>query len=141
VFNPNGIRTGELLVIVEYCRFGNLQTYLINHRSSFINLVDEFGNIRAENEMEYVDIVATRYMWFLRDDCTNLKFLFESSSRNGKSFSNLKFIGNQFESCVSETLTADGNFTDDCQVFGYKLSGKKKQKQKLIIIGDRLNKM
>jgi hypothetical protein len=64
VFNPNGIRTGELLVIVEYCRFGNLQTYLINHRSSFINLVDEFGNIRAENEMEYVDIVAARYMRF-----------------------------------------------------------------------------
>jgi hypothetical protein len=64
VFNPNDIRTGELLVIVEYCRFGNLQTYLINHRSSFINLVDEFGNIRAENEMEYVDIVAARYMRF-----------------------------------------------------------------------------
>jgi hypothetical protein len=64
VFNPNDIHTGELLVIVEYCRFGNLQTYLINHRSSFINLVDEFGNIRAENEMEYVDIVAARYMRF-----------------------------------------------------------------------------
>ncbi len=64
MFNPNDIRTGELLVIVEYCRFGNLQTYLINHRSSFINLVDEFGNIRAENEMEYVDIVAARYMRF-----------------------------------------------------------------------------
>ena len=52
------IYAGELLVIVEYCRFGNLQTYLINHRSSFINLVDEFGNIRLENEMEYVDIVS-----------------------------------------------------------------------------------
>ena len=50
--------SGELLVIVEYCRFGNLQIYLINHRSSFINLVDEFGNIRSENEMEYVDIVS-----------------------------------------------------------------------------------
>ena len=46
------------MVIVEYCRFGNLQTYLINHRSNFINLVDEFGNIRLENEMEYVDIVS-----------------------------------------------------------------------------------
>ena len=41
---------GELLVIVEYCRFGNLQTYIFNQRSNFINLVDEFGNIRAENE-------------------------------------------------------------------------------------------
>ena len=41
---------GELLVIVEYCQFGNLQTYIFNQRSNFINLVDEFGNIRAENE-------------------------------------------------------------------------------------------
>ncbi len=52
MFNPNDIRTGELLVIVEYCRYGNLRTYLMNHRDSFINLVDEFGNIQAENEME-----------------------------------------------------------------------------------------
>ena len=50
--------TGELLVIVEYCRFGNLQTYLINHRRNFINLVDEFGIIRPENEVEYVDILV-----------------------------------------------------------------------------------
>ncbi|KAI9559248.1 hypothetical protein GHT06_016037 [Daphnia sinensis] len=43
---------GELLVIVEYCRFGNLQTYLSSHRDSFVNLVDEFGNIRSQSETE-----------------------------------------------------------------------------------------
>ncbi|KAK4010358.1 hypothetical protein OUZ56_019504 [Daphnia magna] len=43
---------GELLVIVEYCRFGNLQTYLSSHRGSFVNLVDEFGNIRSQSETE-----------------------------------------------------------------------------------------
>ncbi|KAF7266631.1 hypothetical protein GWI33_020129 [Rhynchophorus ferrugineus] len=30
----------ELLVIVEFCRFGNLQNYLFKHRESFINQVD-----------------------------------------------------------------------------------------------------
>ncbi|EFX87291.1 hypothetical protein DAPPUDRAFT_44144, partial [Daphnia pulex] len=42
----------ELLVMVEYCRFGNLQTFLINHRNNFINLVDEFGNLKTQDEME-----------------------------------------------------------------------------------------
>ncbi|KAI9559073.1 hypothetical protein GHT06_015862 [Daphnia sinensis] len=49
---------GELLIIVEYCRFGNLQNYLSKHRSSFINLVDSLGNMKsvsnAKNEMPYV---------------------------------------------------------------------------------------
>lgn len=39
--------TGELLVIVEYCRYGNIQNYLIRHRSSFINQVDQRGYIDA----------------------------------------------------------------------------------------------
>jgi 5-bromo-4-chloroindolyl phosphate hydrolysis protein len=43
---------GELLVIVEYCRFGNLQTFLINHRTNFVNLVDKFGNLKTQDEME-----------------------------------------------------------------------------------------
>ncbi|XP_078051722.1 vascular endothelial growth factor receptor 2-like, partial [Augochlora pura] len=30
----------ELLVIVEFCRFGNLHDYLLRHRSDFINQVD-----------------------------------------------------------------------------------------------------
>ncbi|KAJ8976163.1 hypothetical protein NQ317_002051 [Molorchus minor] len=30
----------ELLVIVEYCRFGNLQNYLLRHRELFINQLD-----------------------------------------------------------------------------------------------------
>jgi hypothetical protein len=42
---------GELLVIVEYCRFGNLQSFLINHRANFVNLVDEFGNLKTLDEM------------------------------------------------------------------------------------------
>ncbi|KAH1027653.1 vascular endothelial growth factor receptor 1-like isoform X2 [Dendroctonus ponderosae] len=36
----------ELLVIVEFCRFGNLQNYIYKHRESFINQIDPVsGNI------------------------------------------------------------------------------------------------
>ncbi|XP_046459939.1 mast/stem cell growth factor receptor Kit-like isoform X2 [Daphnia pulex] len=46
------IHTGELLIIVEYCRFGNLQSFLMNHRKNFVNLVDEFGNLKKQDKME-----------------------------------------------------------------------------------------
>ena len=38
---------GELLVIVEYCRFGNIQNYLIRNRANFINQVDARGYINS----------------------------------------------------------------------------------------------
>ena len=39
----------ELLVIVEYCRFGNIQKYLIHHRNSFVNQIEpETGLINFE---------------------------------------------------------------------------------------------
>ncbi|KAI9558029.1 hypothetical protein GHT06_014782 [Daphnia sinensis] len=59
-FHTNSIlTTGELLVILEYCRFGNLQTYLIKHRNSFINEVDEFGNLKIDGEVDGNDIMST----------------------------------------------------------------------------------
>jgi len=47
--------TGELLLIVEYCRYGNLRSYLINNRTSFINQVDSFGNLKQFDGMEEGD--------------------------------------------------------------------------------------
>ena len=44
---------GELLVLVEYCRFGNLQSYLVNHRSYFVNQVDEQGNFKKIYEENF----------------------------------------------------------------------------------------
>ena len=36
---------GELMVIVEFCRYGNLRHYLLAHRESFVNQLDENGRI------------------------------------------------------------------------------------------------
>nr|CAH0109047.1 unnamed protein product [Daphnia galeata] len=46
------ITKGELLIIVEYCRYGSLQTYLSKHRNSFISLLDDFGNMKSDSEIE-----------------------------------------------------------------------------------------
>ncbi len=37
--------TGEVFVIVEYCRYGNLLSYLMAHRQNFVNEVSESGNL------------------------------------------------------------------------------------------------
>jgi hypothetical protein len=53
-------------VIVEYCRFGSLQTFLINHRNNFINLVDDFGNLKTQGEMESNNIARYSHIWLSR---------------------------------------------------------------------------
>ena len=40
------------MVIVEYCRFGNLQSYLTIHRNLFRNHVDEFGHLTKNSTLE-----------------------------------------------------------------------------------------
>lgn len=36
---------GDLLVIVEYCRYGNLQNFMLRHRNGFIHQVNERGEL------------------------------------------------------------------------------------------------
>ncbi|XP_056648328.1 vascular endothelial growth factor receptor 1-like isoform X1 [Diorhabda sublineata] len=46
----------ELLVIVEYCRFGNLQNYLLKHRYDFINQIDpQTGEVNYHIGQELLD--------------------------------------------------------------------------------------
>ncbi|KAG5886437.1 hypothetical protein JTB14_035727 [Gonioctena quinquepunctata] len=46
----------ELLVIVEYCRYGNLQNYLLRHRELFVNQVDpQTGKINYSIGQEILD--------------------------------------------------------------------------------------
>ena len=42
------ISRGELLVLVEYCRFGNLCTFLKGQRQQFVNLVDSAGDLMTD---------------------------------------------------------------------------------------------
>ena len=52
---------GELLVIVEYCHYGNLRTFIIDHRETFVNQVDENGELIASDvENDADDVVTTR---------------------------------------------------------------------------------
>lgn len=32
--------TGEVMVIVEYCRFGNVQNFLLKHRDQFVDQIN-----------------------------------------------------------------------------------------------------
>ncbi|KAJ8931966.1 hypothetical protein NQ314_015075, partial [Rhamnusium bicolor] len=47
---------GELLVIVEYCRFGNLQNYIFRHRDQYVDQVDpKTGRIDYTIGQKYFD--------------------------------------------------------------------------------------
>lgn len=49
--------TGEVMVIVEYCRFGNLQKFLLKHRPYFVDQID--------NKTDMIDhtILENEYRW------------------------------------------------------------------------------
>ena len=47
-------------MIVEYCRFGNLQTYLINHRNNFVNQVDKLGNLLSDAAMQEMNAAGIK---------------------------------------------------------------------------------
>ncbi|XP_057368137.2 vascular endothelial growth factor receptor 1-like [Daphnia carinata] len=51
-----GTSRGELFIIIDYCRFGNVQTYLKNCRENFINQVDKFGQLKSEMEVQSMNL-------------------------------------------------------------------------------------
>ena len=61
IYRDGILITGDLLMVVEYCKHGNLKSYLMNNRNNFINLIDSSGNLKPlENDGEqkcYVDSV------------------------------------------------------------------------------------
>ncbi|KAI9559917.1 hypothetical protein GHT06_013924 [Daphnia sinensis] len=84
---------GELLVIIDYCRYGNLQSYLIKQRNTFVNQLDEVGNLQLTNE--FVGIDETRSQD--RDSC--------AESKPGPSHPSASFARNS---------TDDGSIPIDC---------------------------
>lgn len=45
-------------MIVEYCRYGNLRNYLINHRNTFVNQIDSSGDLIRTNIDEQQQLVT-----------------------------------------------------------------------------------
>ena len=50
----------EILVIIDFCEFGNLKSYLIKHRDEFINQLNELGDMQPVNETEEIDAATTK---------------------------------------------------------------------------------
>ena len=48
------ISKGEFLILVEYCRFGNLGTFLRERRELFVNLVDSVGALTFQIDLSAV---------------------------------------------------------------------------------------
>ena len=53
------------MIIVEYCRFGNLQTYLLNNRKDFVNQLDEFGNMKADDDETEYSVAKDKYGYLI----------------------------------------------------------------------------
>ena len=45
----------EVLVIIEFCRFGNIKSHLIKHRGKFMNHLDAFGILIPEKETTEIE--------------------------------------------------------------------------------------
>ena len=61
IYRDGILITGDLLMVVEYCKHGNLKSYLMNNRNNFINQIDSSGNLKpleTDGEQKcYVDSV------------------------------------------------------------------------------------
>ena len=47
-----------MFLLVEYCRYGNLLSYVINARGRFVNEVDSVGNLSTSNQQNEEEITA-----------------------------------------------------------------------------------
>jgi hypothetical protein len=50
----------EIFIIIEFCPFGNLKSFLIKNRNKFINELNAIGNMLPENETGDVDITPAK---------------------------------------------------------------------------------
>ena len=82
-----GLARKELLVIVEYCRFGNLQKYLLQHRYHYINQTDpESGEIDFSIGQDIIDGYGGGDLAKLREDEEmSALYLRHQPSTNGES--------------------------------------------------------
>jgi hypothetical protein len=48
----------EFLVLIDYCEFGNLKSYLIKNRNHFINQLNGSGEMQPEYEKAEIDTMT-----------------------------------------------------------------------------------
>jgi hypothetical protein len=48
----------EILVIIDFCRFGNLKSYLIEHRNKFINQLTALSDFLPGDETMEINTPA-----------------------------------------------------------------------------------
>ena len=48
----------EFLVLIDFCQFGNLKSYLMKNRNQFINQLNEFGEMQPVYEMAEIDTLT-----------------------------------------------------------------------------------
>lgn len=76
----------ELYVIVEFCRFGNLQRFLYQHRDSYINQVDEITgkinyNIGADVLNRAYSVTSDWYINLITSTRTAFYFIYFTATR------------------------------------------------------------
>lgn len=74
---------GEVMVIVEYCRFGNLQNFLVKHREYFVDQIVRDKDIidptimtrdqRWSNDSGY-EYYNRYFFWFEKTLCDHFTF-------------------------------------------------------------------
>ena len=53
--------SGELLLIVEFCRYGNLGSYLTKNKDNFVNQVDKYGNLKRIDSLTEDEVDDSMY--------------------------------------------------------------------------------
>jgi hypothetical protein len=48
----------EFLVLIDFCQFGNLKSYLTKNRNHFMNQLNGSGDMQPENEMAEINTIA-----------------------------------------------------------------------------------
>ncbi|XP_047483128.1 platelet-derived growth factor receptor alpha-like isoform X5 [Penaeus chinensis] len=112
--NTSRIGSGELWILVEYCRYGSLLSYLHRHRNVFINQIDP-GN--GSIDPKICDKTSS-FPVFLRSDSTVQQRLTDSS--NFKTVQSCNTAGTYLMSDDSSAnreifiSTSDPRFSDPC---------------------------
>lgn len=65
ITNNNNCSSGELYVIVEYCHFGNLRSYLLKHKEEFRDVMEDAMDAATEKRREAAREAAANKPYYI----------------------------------------------------------------------------